>query len=136
MLSRNTDVAGVTLEKVANLMVAVAAAGNNGWIHSKARTKRFVYYLNGTVANMKMTLVEDKSSLSLRGDGWLISLICDNASYRYDSFKLPAPAGARPTTSSKADVFSASIHDVHIKSANAFKHDMTILLMFESEWES
>lgn len=136
MLTKTTDVAGTTLEKVAKLMVAVAAAGNNGWIHSKARNKRFVYYLNGTIANMKLTLVEDMSLLSLRGDGWLISLICDNASYRYDAFKLPAPAGARPTPDSKADVFNASIQDVQIKSANAFRHDMTILLMFEHLWES
>ena len=133
------DLGGVTLVKFVHMLRAVAASGNNDWKPEKSKNPRSphtVYRLTGEIAGIKLYLVEEFDKLSLRGDGWMVTLTCDVHRYKVDSYMLPAAAGTKHSENSKSLTYPASIKDVEIKSANAFRHDMTILLMFEHLWES
>lgn len=130
-ITRDYEIGGVTLEKLARLMRAVAASGNNVWVREGSSK----YRITTEVAGIVLHLVEELSIISLRGDGWMISLTCDLPYGTEERFCLPSTSGREEKSRNwTAITASVSIGDVKIKSANAFKHDMAILLMFESEW--
>lgn len=130
-LSHDHDVCGAPLIKIARLMCAVAAAADNKW---KPNKDGITYRLVGTVCGHRLRVVEKTTTMELRGDGWMISLATNYTTIPRDLFRLPSASGSRHQPDSQSDTFPARIDSVEIKSANAFRHDMTILLMFESEW--
>ncbi len=132
-----TDIYGVTLDAIARLMRQVAVVSDNNWIEERYREhgkNHSRWRITDEIGGMKLHLVEDLKDLSLRGDGWMVTFSCDVASSRSAFVRLPAPAG-RQLGSSPAFVYSAWVKSVEIKSANAFRHDMTILRLFEDQWE-
>ena len=130
-LTHDHEVCGVALIKIARLMCAVAASADNQW---KLNKDGITYRLVGTVCGHRLHIVEKTMTMELRGDGWMISLATNYTSIQKDMFRLPSASGSRHQPDSRSDTFPARIDSVEIKSANAFRHDMTILLMFESEW--
>ena len=128
-LKHEHNVAGTSLLKIARLLIAVAAAGDNRWeVHQNKG-----YKLSGEVAGIKLHLVEKGSILSLRGGDWMVDILCEPG--HGDRFPIPASHGKK-YPGANVDLYFPVIHGVRIKSADTFRHDMTILLLFISEWES
>lgn len=135
MIPHDYDLGGITLVKFVHMLRAVAASGKNNWKPEKP-VMHTPHRLVGEIANIRLHLVEDINKLSLRGDGWMVTLTCDVGRYKADSYMLPAAAGTKHSENSKSLTYPGTITNVEIKSANAFRHDMTILLLFEHLWES
>lgn len=135
MKPHDYDLGGVTLVKFVHMLRAVAASGNNDWKPEKGKD-RIRHRLVGEIAGIKLDLVEDLDRLSLRGDGWMVTLVCDVDRHKIDSYMIPAVAGTKFNESSKSRTYPGTVKDVEIKSENAFRHDMSILLLFENQWVS
>ena len=135
-ISPETDICGVTLETVAKLMRGLAFVSDNNWIEERYREhgkNHSRWRITDEIGGMRLHLVEDLKDLSLRGDGWMVTFSCDVANSRSAFVYLPAPAGRQLGTS--VLVYAAWVKGVEIKSANAFRHDMSILRLFEDQWE-
>lgn len=135
-ISPETDLCGVPLGTVAKLMRGLALVSDNNWIEERYREhgkNHSRWRITDEIGGMRLHLVEDLKYLSLRGDGWMVTFSCDVASSRSAFVSLPAPAG-RQLGASPVLVYSAWVKSVEIKSANAFRHDMSILRLFEDHW--
>lgn len=137
------EVCGVPVEVIAKLCRRVCAEGNNVWKTEKVQGKTVSFRMRerfrcqADVYGKRLHLVEHGNQFSLRADGWALTFEhADSRNYRHTgtpaALMMPSGAGVQDVDGAKC--YPARYSGYEISSAGKFKHDMTILLMFESEW--
>jgi len=97
--------------------------------------------IGGVPLKVRYDLFKEKS-VSLSGDGWLVSFSVstrrnDSMPTMTRSYNISYPRRSKTFPDKRLEIHKTTryVYDPTILSPDSFRHDMSILMLFSSEWE-